>query len=263
MNKSLFLSAVTLACLWPCATLPAQSSRTATATAETQEYSSDGGSRRTVGLEYKFVNDDTTLVGSPVIGERRTPGMKETAVGAGMAIYHNWSSVISTRTSVFVSREAPVFAKHNFAQDVTVKVADRTAVTLGGRLARYMGNRDVSFLSASVRQYFPFGSVAFQLRYVNPEAGNAPLTYVANVSVRDASGDGRTQLWVSVGEASLANEQLSNTFSGHEYGAVVQRVQPITDTVSLIPLIGYTSTDRPIGRIGAVKIGLGLALKLD
>ena len=263
MNKGIAAGTAALACLCVPAPLWAQASHTVTATGETQEFSDNGGSLRTATLEYKFVDADTTVVFTPAYGERRAPGVRESAAGLGAMIYHDWSSRISTRTSAFVAQDAPVFANYDFAQDVTLRVGDSTTVTLGGRYARFFGEQDVTFFSAGLRQYFRFGSMAYRLTRVDPEGRDSYLAHLVNLTVNDPRGGGKTQLWLSLGEASISNAQVPNNFSGDDYGAVLRRVQPITDNFALVPLIGYTSYDRPTDRISAVNLGLGLEFDLD
>jgi len=263
MNKRIAAGTAVLACLCQPAPLWARTSHTVTATAETQEFSDDAGSLRTITLEYKLVNDDTTVLFTPQIGERRAPGVRATAVGGGVTLYHDWSDAVSTRTSGFIAEDDPVFAEYEFAQDVTLKVGDSTTVTVGGRLARYFGNQDVTFLSAGARQYFRFGSASYRLTHVDPEGRDPYLAHLVNLVLNDPSGAGKTQLWLSLGEASISSVQVPNNFSGDDYGAVLRRVQPISDKFALVPSVGYTSYDRPGGRLGAVNVGLGLEFALD
>jgi YaiO family outer membrane protein len=242
----------------------AAQSDTVTASGETQEFSDGFGSLRTVQLEYKHVEADTTVVVTPTYGERRGAGAKETALGGGVQVYHDWSDAVSTRTALFVSEDAPVFAHYDVAQDVTVKVADRTPVTVGGRYARYFGGRDVATLSGGVRQYFSFGSLAYRASWVDPEGRDGYLAHLVNLTVNDPGGGaGRTRLWLSAGEASLTTAQVPDNFSGDDYAAVVQRIQPITARLALVPTVGYSSYDRPAGRVDALSLGLGIALTVD
>jgi YaiO family outer membrane protein len=264
MTKSYLAAIAAAAVLCPASALAqGHPSQTVTAAAETQEFSDNFGSLRSASLEYKYANDDTTVTFTPTVGERRAPGFRDTAVGGGVTLYQDWSSRVSSRTHAFVAEDSPVFAQYDFAQDLTFKVGGNTAVTLGGRWARYFGHQEVTFLSAGVRQYFKGGSVSYRLTRVDPQGRSAYLAHLANLSVNDPKGAGRTQLWLSAGEASLTNSQLQANFSGEDYGAVIQRVQPLTDRISLIPMVGYSYYDRPGGRLEAFNLGLGIALGID
>jgi hypothetical protein len=238
MNKNITAATAALAGLCLSAPALADTSQTVTPSVETQEFSDGYGSLRTAQIEYKLVTEDTTVVFTPTVGERRAAGFSETAIGGGATIYHDWSDTISTRTSAFFAEDAPVFAQHDFAQDVT-------------------------FLSAGARQYFRFGSVSYRLSWINPEGRDSFLAHLVNVQVKDGSGKGRTSLWLSAGEASISPTQVPNTFSGDDYSAVLQRVQPITGTISVVPTIGYSSYDRPGSRVDAISVGLGIALTID
>ena len=226
--------------------------------AQTQELSDDLGSLRSVRLEYKAVLDDTTVLVSPIVGERRAPGISATAVGGGVTVYQDWSSTFSTRTAAFVAENEPVFAELDFAQDVTIAVADKTTVTLGGRWARYFGNQDVTFLSAGARRYFRGGSVSYRLTHVNPEGRDAFLAHLVNITIDDASGEGKTQLWLSTGEASLDRSQIDGDFDGQNRAAMLQRTQPLTSNLALVASAGLSSFDRPQGDFTSLNLGLGV-----
>ena len=192
------------------------------------------------------------------IGARSALGISATAVGGGVTVYQDWSSTFSTRTAAFVAENEPVFAELGFAQDVTIAVADKTTVTLGGRWARYFGNQDVTFLSAGARRYFRGGSVSYRLTHVNPEGRDAFLAHLVNITIDDASGEGKTQLWLSTGEASLDRSQIDGDFDGQNRAAMLQRTQPLTSNLALVASAGLSSFDRPQGDFTSLNLGLGV-----
>jgi YaiO family outer membrane protein len=263
MIKCFAAGAAAVAGLFNAVPVLAQSAQTVTATAETDEYSDGYGSLRSLKLEYKVVDEGTTVLFTPAIGERRAGGLSDTAVGGGATIYHDWSSRFSTRASAFVAENAPVFANTDLALDATAKVGPETTVTVGGRYARYFGGKEVTFVSAGVRQYFRFGSVAYRLTRVDPEGRDPFLAHLFNVSLKDGQGNGKTQLWLSTGDASITRVQTPANFSGKDYAATLQRVQPISGKLNLVPQVGYSSYARPGNRVGAVSLGLGVAVGLD
>lgn len=263
MIKRLAAGAGALAGLFNASPLLAQSVQTVTAMAETDEYSDGYGSLRSLKIEYKRVEAGTTVVFTPAVGERRVAGFSETAVGGGATVYHDWSPRISTRASAFFAESAPVFANTDLALDLTAKVGAATSLTVGGRYARYFAGKDVMFVSAGLRQYFGFGSVAYRLTRVDPEGGHSYLAHLFNISVKDAQGDGKTQLWLSTGDASVSRVQMPANFSGKDYAATFQRVQPISRKLNLLPQIGYSSYAVPGDRVDAVNLGLGIALGLQ
>ena len=249
--------ALSLALLVPAAAA-AQDAHSVYVAAQTQELSDDLGSLRSVRLEYKAVLDDTTVLVSPIVGERKALGTSAAAVGAGVTVYHDWSDGVSTRTTAFVAENEPVFANLDFAQDVTFGIADKTTLTLGGRWARYFGDREVTFLSAGARRYFSGGSVAYRLTHVNPEGRDPFLAHLVNLTINDPSGAGKTQLWLSTGEASLDRSQVDGDFDGRNRAAMLQRTQPLTASLALVGSAGLSSYDRPSGDITALNLGLGV-----
>ena len=114
----------------------AQSADSILISAETQDFSVQGGSRRSVSIDYKLDFEDTTVLFSPTIGQLRERGTSQTAKGLGAAVYHTWNDRVSTRTEGFISEDQPVFARYDFAQDLTIKVAPRTTLTGGFRRAK-------------------------------------------------------------------------------------------------------------------------------
>ncbi|MGX7895913.1 YaiO family outer membrane beta-barrel protein [Tsuneonella sp. HG222] len=262
MMKATLAAASMLAPILIAATTNAQAQSSVRTSVESKDFSRDFGSVRSATIEYKAVLPDTAIVVTPTYGERSAPGQKDVAIGGRVAVYHDWLDGISTRTVAFVAEDAPVFANLDLAQDLTVKVLDNTTVTVGGRWARHFGDREVTFLSAGARQYFKRGSVAYRLSRVNPESGQAFFSHLFNLSVNDARGKGKTQLWLGAGAASLERAPLETDFTGDDLSVLIQRVQPVSKNIALIGGAGISSYDRPATRIIATTVSLGVQLGL-
>jgi YaiO family outer membrane protein len=230
---------------------------------ETQDYSEGMGSQRSVTIEYKRVTDDTTIVFTPSVGTRRLGTTTSTAYGAGLAIYQDWSDSVSTRTGIFVAEDKPVFTALDFSQDVTFKVAQSATVTLGGRWARYFGNRDVSFVSLGTRRYFKGGSAAYRLSWIQPEGNDGFFGHLVNLTINDGHGAGKTQLWLSSGSSELDRNQPADGFARRSYATMLKRTQPLTSQFALIAGAGVSSYARPAGRVTATNLELGLQIGLD
>jgi YaiO family outer membrane protein len=225
--------------------------------AQTQDFNKGFGSVNTLRLDYKFEDDNTTVTVSPEAGERRAAGQSRSALGIGATFYLDVTQTLTTQTSVAIAEDEPVFAQYDLAQDVTFKLVPQTTGTVGVRWARYFGNRDVYFANAGFRYYFSGGSVAYRLSYVDPDNRGDFLAHLVNLSLKDAEGDGMTQLWLSAGSSSIDRTPLDEEFSGEDYGAFLRRVQPISGPIDLIAGAGFTSYDRPDDRITAWKFALG------
>lgn len=228
--------------------------------AESQHRSNDEGSLSMLRGTFSAVEGDTTVVLTVAIGERDGPGPSETAIGVAGTIYHRFSADVSTRTHIGLAEDEPVFATRDIAQDVTFRILPDTTATLGARWAQYWGSQDVYFLSASVRRYFEGGSVSYRLSFVDPDDRDSFVAHLANIVLNDASGEGKTQLWLSAGAASIETSQLQDSFSGEDYGVFVRRLQPLSEELNLVGSIGLSSYDRPVDRVTATSIGLGVEL---
>lgn len=231
--------------------------------AETQDFSDDLGSLRTITLDYKLKTNGLTLVVSPAVGERRAPGTTATSLGGGAALYADLTDGVTSHSQAFFSENEPVFAKVDLVQDFTIRVAQKTNLTAGARWARYFGDRDVTFAFAGIRQYFKGGSASYRLTYTDPEGGSSFLSHLVNVNLNDRRGTGKTQIWLATGATSLTRSQLDQNFSGDDHSAVIRRTQPVADRFSLIGTVGFASYARPGGRVSAPSFGIGILIGLD
>lgn len=236
--------------------------QTILASTETQDFSRERGSLNWASIEYKLKTERTTVTLEPTYGERRAGGWRQSAAGVAGTIYHNWSSQVSTRTQIFAGENKPVFAHFDVAQDLTVKVAKSTTATVGGRWARYFGGQDVNFLSLGARRYFKSGSIGYRLTRVKQEGQSAFFSHLLNFTINDGRGEGRTQVWLSTGAASLTRTPIDSQFAQQDFGALIRRIQPLSRGVKLLASGGYSSYAQPIGRIGAKKFGLGVSIDL-
>lgn len=265
MLKCNLTTATLLLCLnaGVAATANARPKLTIDAAVITQDYGADRGSLTSAQLDYKLDDGDTTVLLSPVFGARR--GGTETAYSAGLdaTVYQRWSPGISTRTSVFIAENAPVFAHLDIGQDITLNIAKNTTVTAGARWARYFGGHDVAFQSIGLRYYFEGGSVSYRVMRVNPDNRDAFYGHLFNLAVNDVQGAGKTQLWLSSGTTSYNRIQPEDNISGDDYAAVLQRFQPLSHNLNLVAAAGITSYARPAGRTTGSNFKLGISIPVD
>lgn len=231
--------------------------------AETQEFSREFGTLRSVRIEYKDVFDSTTVLFTPVVGRRTNATTSETSLGGGLEIYQKWSPDISTRTAIFVSEDKQVFARIDVAQDVTVALGKQSTGTVGVRWAEYANGEKTFFVSAGGRRYFNGGSIAYRATYTRPNGGDGYVAHLVNLTINDPTGRGRTQLWLGYGETAVDRGPFSSNFSGHDYGGTVRRVQPLGDgKIDAVFLFGVTAYGNPSGRVWGKTAGLGISLNL-
>jgi len=232
-----------------------------TLTAETQEFSRSSGSLRSVRIDYKKVIDDTTVMVTAAGGRRSSPNEVVSAAGGGVELYHKWNDTVSTHSTIFVSSNKPVFAKLDISQDITATIATNTTGAIGVRWAEYANGDKLLFLNAGTRYYFKRGSISYRLTYTKPNGRPGYLAHLANLAINDQNGRGKTQFWASYGSTVLERSLLDGNFNGHDYGAVLRRVQPIGG-IDLILVGGVASYANPAGRIWGKSVAFGLSLPL-
>jgi YaiO family outer membrane protein len=265
MQKQTFIRANLLLCLNAMGVqgAAAQPRLVVNLSAETRDFGEDRGSLDSAVLEYKVEDGDTTVVFAPTYGERHAAGTNYTAAGFDGAIYQRWSDSISTRSEIFVAEDSPVFATFDFSQDVTVRIARNDTLTAGARWARYFGGHNVAFQSIGLRHYFPRGSVAYRMTRINPDNRDSFLGHLVNLSINDAQGAGKTQLWLGTGGASFDRVQAEDITSGNDNSIVIQRYQPIFGKFSLVGTAGVTSYSRPEGRTTGSNFRLGMVVPVS
>lgn len=241
---------------------PAGPERAIHASVETRDFGADHGTLNSATVEYKIEDGGSTIVANAIAGEFRGRFETERAVGAGVTLYQRFDGGISTRTRIAVAESEPVFARLDLAQDITFGLARATTMTFGARWADYAEGGDVHSLSAGLRYYFAGGSVGYRASYVDPEDRASLVAHLVNLSLNDATGAGRTQLWFSAGSTSLETP-LSDDFAGEDYGVFLRRVQPLTDTLNVTGSFGVASYDRPAGRATGTTFGLGIEVDLE
>ena len=249
----------------PCASakeaMAAEATNAVSAVAEVHAFSEGRGTLSWLTVEEKYVSGGTTILLAPSIGERSASGVTDEAVGIRGTLYEDWSPSISTRTTVFLAEDTPVFEHIDVAQDVTFRVADRTAVTAGIRWTEYFEDHESASVSLGVRHYFDGGSIAYRLTDTQIDGGDNFFGHLINLRLNDSEGDGSTQLWLSVGDT--APSQPGDSFSGSNRGFVLQRTQPLWGDVALVAAAGLSSYASPSGRYSAATFRLGLSTKLD
>lgn len=261
-RKNLRGGALALACAATASLHPAMAQeQTVTVTLENQHFGKQRGNIRSATLEYKLDFGETTILAGPVVA-RRTGPREATSAGFDTSLYHDWSPAITTRTRLAVAGNDGVLPFFDVAQDLTFRPAEGTSLLAGARLARYR-DRDVVFASLGVRQYFKGGSVGYRLTRAKPDGAGTFLAHLADLTLNDGSGRGKTRLWLGYGGGGEQRSPLDAGFAADDYALTIQRSQPLGNGLSLVPALGYTSYDRPGGRISATTVSLGLALDID
>lgn len=219
------------------------------------------GTLTTVTLEMQKATPTGIWSLAPAFGRRAQGTASASSVAGAIGWRHAWSNRITTASDAFLAEAHSPFAQASLTQSVAVLVARRTQVTAALRWSRYQGGQDVWFVSGESRRYFRRGSVAYRLTWIKPAGRDGYSSHLLSFTLNDAAGRGRTQLWLSQGQASLTPSQAPDTFRGHDRSVQLRRVQPLGPRLSLSLSGGLATYDLPAGAVRSRNLGLGLSLE--
>jgi YaiO family outer membrane protein len=222
-------------------------------------YTDDRGSRHIVNAETLADLGKTTVSVGLAKGWRKTDDarFKSTRVSASLA--HDWSRRLSTRTSISLASNSPVFATRDMRQDVTFKLMPETAINLGARRARYFDGVKALSWSAGATQYFAGGFVSY--RFTSYDIQNVGHSTAHLVSARLKDPYGSTQLWAGHGTALREVEWLTTPAKGRFSTVELRRVQNIGGGVGLVAGVNRGWYRTGAGSFNANGVRFGLAFE--
>jgi YaiO family outer membrane protein len=212
-------------------------------TNELSDYSGGFGKRQETTAEYSADFGRTAVTLSASRAKRKFEAESFKAVELSGTIYRDWSDRIYTRTSVALSSNKPVYASRQVANDFNLKLLSNAVVTVGGKYARYYGDRDVLSWSAGGTWYFGGGFASY--RYSNYDVdrlGNSH-SHLASFRLKDPRGSGQTQLWLGSGTSLHEQEITLSGRKGSYRSVALQRVQPIKGPLAVNLTLGRTWYD--------------------
>jgi YaiO family outer membrane protein len=165
-------------------------------------------------------------------GQRRGGGATSRATGGAVAVDHDWSHRLSTRTAAFLANNGAVFAQRQLSQDISYKLTDRLVGTIGGRFSSYGNRNDVATWSAGAAYYLPGATISYRYSLLASRRFGRSNAHLASLRIKDPGGNGATQLWIGHG-TSLFEVNLPRSATGRFTSVAVQRSQPIGGGVSL------------------------------
>jgi YaiO family outer membrane protein len=201
------------------------------------------GKRRQTGAHYSVDFGKTAFT----IGASQTKRTFATetfkAVELSGTLYHDWNDRIYTRTSAAISADKPVYASRQIANDFNFKVMPQAILTVGGKYARYFGNRDVLSWSAGGSYYFGGGFASYRFTAYDVDKLGSSHSHLATFRVNDPRGSGQTQLWLGAGTSLHEQEVLLSGQKGSYKSVALQRIQPVSGDLSLSLTLGRTWYD--------------------
>ena len=251
--KSTFFAAALLA--WPAAA-PAQVAH-ASVDASYTDFSKAFGSRRigTAAMSGKLGSAKLDL--SVSNGERRFSDVTFRGTRLAGGIANNWTDRLSSRTSVSLATNKPVFARSELAQELSYKLLQDVVLTVGGKHATYFGGAHVNSASAGGTYYFRGASVAYRFSGFDIAGLGHSHAHQLSVRVPDSGGRAATQLWIGRGTSLQDVAFLPTAGRGNYTSIALRRLQPIAGGVALsvtaertwfnTPVADYTGTTLRVG----------------
>lgn len=197
-------------------------------------YSGDHGKRNLSFIELRNKLEDGNTVFNLSYGERDYGGGKSwDSVRARATVWYKWNKWLSSRTSLAVAENTPVFARKDFQQDVSLKILPDTIFTAGYRYANYFEDIDVNAWSGGVAWYV--GSFIASWRYTHYDTQEIGGSYSHLLSVRmnDKNSSGYTQLWLGRGNGAYTYDWAPDTKKGTIKSVNLKRTQPLNEYITL------------------------------
>ncbi|MGH8524210.1 MAG: YaiO family outer membrane beta-barrel protein [Gammaproteobacteria bacterium] len=229
-------------------------------TSERTDYSGSFGKRQETTVESTTGFGDTSFVVGVSHAKRDFNTDSFSALQLSGTVYHDWSDRLYTRSSVTAASNKPVFATREFAQDINYKILSNTVVTVGGKYARYYGDRQARSLSVGGTQYFGGGYVSYRYSAFDLGKLGRSHSHLATFRLKDGKGAGSTQLWLGMGTALHELQLQPGLSTGKSRGITLQRVQPIKGPVAFNIAIGRAWYDTPAGKYHGTLASIGLTL---
>jgi YaiO family outer membrane protein len=228
--------------------------------AEHTSYSGGRGTRTVATADAVLrMAEDTKLILSLSGGERRAGGERVRAARVSGTLTQNWTSRLSTTTSVALASNGRIFARDQFAQDINYKLGDSVVATVGGKFAAYAGGDHVTSWSAGAAYYRRGFSATYRYSLIDSGLLGRSHAHLASFRMKDPGGSGSTQLWVGEGTSLYDIVPQSEIRAGRFKSLTLRREQPIAGGVLLNVGVGRAWYSTPTGHYAGTSILAGVS----
>lgn len=217
-------------------------------------FSDSRGVRQSEFLEIKNKIDQGAIVIRIADGKRDFSGNDSwNALSGRTTLWYDWGARLSTRTSLSVSENTPVFARKDIQQSFSIKLLPFSIITAGYRFANYYGNTDVNAFSGAYSFYQgPFIS-SWRYTYYNTQGVGGSFSNIITLRINDKKGAGNTQIWLSKGTGAFAYDWYPETRKGKMQSLSLRRVQPLSKTIVGGLTIGKQWNQTPVGNYHSLQ----------
>jgi len=222
-------------------------------------YSGTHGNRVTLDARTRFNMGDTKAEFAIGEGFRKTEDGKFHATRVQGTLVHDWSSVVSTRTSAGFATSGKVFTKRELIQDVNLKLGSGTLLTGGGRYARYQDNIDAWSWSVGASQYFRGGYVGYRFSSFQFDQLGHAVGHLFSARLNDPLGG--NQFWLGRGTALHDADWQGPPEKGKYTQVEYRRLQPIGGGVSLSLGVKRNWYDTPTVKFHGTGVRFGFVFE--
>jgi YaiO family outer membrane protein len=177
--------------------------------------------------------EDTKLYLSLSGGERRVSGDRVRSARVSGTLRHDWSSRLSTNVSAAAATNGQIFARNEFAGDVSYKLTDSIVATAGGKYASYLGGDHVTSWSGGLGYYGRGLSATYRYSLLDSHLLGRSHAHLASFRLKDPGGSGATQLWLGQGSSLYDLVPQQSVKAGHFKSVTLRREQPVAGGVKL------------------------------
>jgi YaiO family outer membrane protein len=191
-------------------------------------------------------------------GQRRGSAVRSRGTQGAVSIDHDWSDRLSSRTTAALASNGAVFAKIQFGQDISYKIAGGLVGTIGGKYSSYGNRNDVATWSAGAAYYLRGATFSYRYSLLASSRFGRSQAHLASVRVKDPGGSGSTQLWAGHG-TSLYEVDLPRAANGRFTSIALQRSQPIGGGVALEAGVNRAWYETPTGKYRGTGVVAGFS----
>jgi YaiO family outer membrane protein len=204
--------------------------------------------------------EDTKLYLSLSGGERRVSGDRVRSARVSGTLRHDWSSRLSTNVSAAVATNGQIFARNEFAGDVSYKLTDSIVATAGGKYASYLGGDHVTSWSGGLGYYGRGLSATYRYSLLDSHLLGRSHAHLASFRLKDPGGSGATQLWLGQGSSLYDLVPQQSVKAGHFTSVTLRREQPVAGGVKLNLGLNRTWYRTPAGNYRGTGLLAGVSV---
>jgi YaiO family outer membrane protein len=206
------------------------------------------------------MSEDTKLYLIFSGGERRAAGNRSRSVRIGGTLRHDWTSRLSTNVSAAAASNGQIFARNEFAGDVSYKVTNAIVATAGGKYASYLGGDHVTSWSGGIGYYGRGFTATYKYSLLDSRLLGQSHAHLASFRLKDPGGSGATQLWLGQGSSLYDIVPQQSARAGKFKSVTLRREQPVAGGVKLNVGLNRTWYRTPTGNYRGTGLLAGVSV---